>query len=505
MSELSKKHLALLEARSIDVELVSRLAWSTETSMGSEWLVIPFLKGGVVVNHKYRTLSGEKKFRQDPNATKCFWNEDVLRDKTLEGVPLIITEGELDAVACIQAGFPRTMSVPDGAPAKPIGGADDSAKYSYVRDALHLIDATEVVILWTDADMPGLALREDLALQLGPHRCKIIDAPINPETGRPYKDANELLHELGEAELARVVHSAKWCSRDGVYSMDELPDQAPKYRYDLGMGPSMDKLASIRLGDFWVVTGVPGHGKSTFVDDVVCRAAKRHGLKTAFASFEKEPKPEHQRLLRKWFIANERGHSGEEKWRAEEVRAADEFIRRSFAFISPALNDTASLEWLMQRMATAVTQDEVNIIVVDPWNEIEHDRPRDVSLTEYVGASIKRLKRFALMFNVLVIVVAHPAKMSSKDELTLYSVSDSAHWANKCDVGWIVSRDKDDVAKLQAAKVRYATIGSRGEVSAYLDRVAMKFFVAGDSAASHRVGRAAAEEVRVAEDWDIPY
>ena len=35
--------------------------------------------------------------------------------RTLSNDPLIITEGELDALSAIQAGFPRAISVPDGA------------------------------------------------------------------------------------------------------------------------------------------------------------------------------------------------------------------------------------------------------------------------------------------------------------------------------------------------------------------------------------------------------
>lgn len=494
MAGLSKSHMAALEARSIDVELASQLQWYTETDGGSEWLVIPYIQNGVTVNHKYRTLAGKKMFRQDPGGQKCFYNIDALNDKSLEHMPLIITEGELDAIALMQAGFLRTLSVPDGAPAKPIGGAEDSAKYSYVRDALHKIDPNVPVILFTDNDAPGHALRQDLATQLGPHRCKFVSMPFSEVTGREFKDANEVLHELGVSELRKLIASAKWFSREGVFSMADFPELPPTIRYDLGFGPQMDKLVGLRRGDFWVVTGVPGHGKSTFVDDMMCRASVRHGLKTCFASFEKPAKPEHRTLLRKWHIANERGHSGEQKWTREEVQRADEWIQRSFTFVSPSYDDNANFDWLVQRLATSVVQDEVDVIVIDPWNEIEHDRPRDMTLTEYVSACIKRLKQFSKRFNVTVIVVAHPAKMNPRDEVTLYSISDSAHWSNKCDVGVIVLRDKEDLATISFAKVRYSDIGTRGSVTAFLDRVAMKFVVSGDAQHSAQVGARVEEQ-----------
>jgi hypothetical protein len=40
----------------------------------------------------------------------------------------------------------------------------------------------------------------------------------------------------------------------------------------------------MRLGDFVVITGVPGLGKSTFANDLCCRVAYNHGLKIGWAS-----------------------------------------------------------------------------------------------------------------------------------------------------------------------------------------------------------------------------
>ena len=63
------------------------------------------------IGTKYRTLTGEKKFTQDAGGRQIFWNLDCLRDSSLATEPLIITEGELDAMAALQAGFPRRCDV----------------------------------------------------------------------------------------------------------------------------------------------------------------------------------------------------------------------------------------------------------------------------------------------------------------------------------------------------------------------------------------------------------
>ena len=107
------------QSRSSDLGIVPEIAANLGVDThardgGDDWISIPYVLGGRVVNHKYRTLAGEKRFHQDSGATKCFWNADVITDSTLAHLPLIITEGEFDAFVAIQCDYLRVVSVPDG-------------------------------------------------------------------------------------------------------------------------------------------------------------------------------------------------------------------------------------------------------------------------------------------------------------------------------------------------------------------------------------------------------
>ena len=68
---------------------------------------------GVVVAEKYRTP--DNRFWQRPGGRRTFWNADVLDDPALAvgQYPLIITEGEIDALTAIDCGFPLAQ-VPTG-------------------------------------------------------------------------------------------------------------------------------------------------------------------------------------------------------------------------------------------------------------------------------------------------------------------------------------------------------------------------------------------------------
>lgn len=462
---LNDLHVQQLEARGLDPELAARYGWHTQSSRDTEWLVIPYVHGTDVVNRKYRTLGENKKFRMDPSARLLLWNLNAVADATLKGQPLVITEGEMDALAAIQSGFLRTVSVPNGAP--NIKG-EPGERYAFLDDLAAHLSPDEIVILATDSDGPGSVLREEMALVLGPARCKFLIHPLNNETGKRLKDLNEVLQLYGTKGVVETIQRAQFRDIKALRSMDQIPDIPDKAQFRLE-GPLAD-LIRVRPGDFWVISATPGSGKSTFVDDIICQLAWKHGVRTAIASFEKSPKPEHQKALRTWHIGMHRGRPP--RWdifTAEEKAAADKWIESSFRFIVHDLADIdeePTLDWFLDTAAAAVTRDGCRVIVLDPWNELSHSRSRDQSLTEYVGDSIKRLKRFASRYSVCVIVVAHPAKMRADEELSLYTISDSAHWANKADVGVLLRRDALDNTEVEVAKVRYESIGQRGSVSA---------------------------------------
>src|SRR5262249_50237217 len=117
----------------------------------------------------------------------------------------------------------------------------------------------------------------------------------------------------------------------------------------------------------------------------------------------------------------------------------------------------------------------------DPWNGVARARRRDELTTDYIGRSIRTLKRFARLYDVAVIVVAHPTKDVGRDGKgrppTLYDIEGSAHWFNKCDHGIVIDRPNAlvDEAVLRIAKVRFEEIGEKSEIRLRFDRQTCRF------------------------------
>lgn len=480
---MSAALLDWIESRGLDAEIGDRLGFDGTKRDGGDCLVIPFVREGRVVRRKYRPLvqqEGQGRFTQDKGGVRCAWNEDCLRDDSLIGQALIITEGEMDAWTAIQCGLLRTISVPDGAP-PPNPNKDDedlatSQKYEWLREIEHLLtrDRVSEIILATDGDPNGLQLMEDLARRLGKFRCKFLVYPkaANPDArGRKrLKDLNEVLEDYGAKGVVETINRAQFIKVTGVATMSELPPAAPRRIYEIGF-PAYGEHYRMRSGDFCVVTGVPSSGKTTFIQDLVCRVVLRYGIKVAWGSFEQDPQTDHKRNFRRWY-----NEMPVHQQTVEQKERADAWIERYHVFIVPDEDEDATLDWLIEKMEVAVLRHGVEVIVIDPWNELDHLRERHESQTEYVGRAIKTLIKFAKRLGVHLIIVAHPTKMSrgtdgKYPEPTLYDISDSAHWYNKAVLGVVVHREGKDDTRIKTAKSKYHDIiGQPGSVMMHFCR-----------------------------------
>lgn len=474
---LSERQARYLEKRGIDLEVASRFGLYTDQQDGRV-LVFPYVDGGEVVNHKYRRLPKDG-FHQDVGARKTFWNADVLDDPALRGGErLIITEGEFDALAAIQSGFPFTVSVPDGAP--QVAKEDDTdsehdRKFSYLQANDKRLQRVSQFVLAVDADGPGQALAKELARRLCAARCWFVEYPEG------CKDLNDVLLKHGVAGVKAVIDGAKRYPVKGLYKLSDYPDQGELLTFSTGWS-ALDPYLKLWLGEFMVVTGVPSHGKSRWALDLVANLVDEHHLRQAIASFEMPTKPHLHRLLREHHVGRAAG--------PELNVQADAWIEENFTFIDydPRTDDDdIDLAWVLTRAEEAVLRHGVDVLLLDPWNEIEHRREPGESETDYTSRAIRAIKRFARSFQVAVIVIAHPTKdvrtvTGKVRKPTLYDISGSANWANKCDHGIVVDRPdlEHTEVEITVKKCRFEETGKPGTVLMRLDRNAGRFFAVED-------------------------
>lgn len=460
METLIEPHREWLRARGITDETIASFGLhSHEAGKSGTWLRVPFLEDGKAINHKWRKTKA-KDHRMDKDAPLLLFNHQALVDAAKLGQPLVITEGEWDALAAVQSGCQFTVSVPNGAPKGPTEDLYDAQRYEWFHRHKKLLDQIKQFVLATDGDDAGRILAADLARLLGPERCNFIEYPEG------CKDLNEVMLATGEMAVLELLASSKPYPVVGLYTMEDFPEPPPFTSVPIGI-PGLEELWPLTPATFSVVTGWPGHGKSSLV---LCAVANllQMGVPIALGSFETMVKPVLLRRLRACIY-----QCDERDERAKRAGDADAIINDKLRIISNlhANDDTElSIEAIIELAIVAVLRDGIRLLILDPWNEIEHKRGREESETEYVGRAIRLLKRFARDYNCAVWVVAHPRKPSidgAPRRPSLLDLAGSANFANKADYGVICHRPDlaTDMAEAVVTKKRMGLPGSMGRVA----------------------------------------
>lgn len=480
MTQLTAKALKFFEDRGISPENVLRMGVYSaqrvttgdesraEPSASGNIIAFPFFERGEVVAEKYRGAA--KRFLQRPNPRKTFYNSDILDDPSLHDgrAALVIVEGEIDCLSVIEAGCPFVVSVPDGAPPARDGDGklidipdDDPAdvdpehdeKFAFVANNWERLKLVKRIIVATDADEPGRRLAAEIVRRLGRVRCYFVTFPAG------CKDMNDVLVQAGGKAVIELIFAAKPYPVSGVYSYSDLPEEPEFCALITGWG-RLDEFLKVYRPALMVVTGLANHGKSAWTAQLVAQLAAFHHWPVAIASFEMRLRPFVTDRLAAVFLDGK----PRQLWSFAEHCAARNWLDEMFCFIAPEPDCEAvhDIGWLLIKAEAAVIRHGAKVLLVDPWNEIEHAKRRDETLTEYTSRALRELKDFGRRFDVLVIVVAHPAKGSvskSPEELTLYDVSDSAAFQNKADLGLVIARLGDVAMDRQTGiyvrKIRY--------------------------------------------------
>lgn len=485
MTTLSEKMATAFEDRGISAETVVRLGVFTGKSIRDDdgnfirveadprgnVVVFPTVENGAVVNEKYRVPGkkiGEKIIWQKAGGKRTFYNIDALEDPALiDGrQALIVTEGEIDCLTAIDCGFPLTVSVPDGSHLPPKAGNEpdkgDIREFEFLWNNRERLRKVKRFIIAMDGDDAGRHMASELVRRLSASRCMFVTYPEG------CKDTNDVRVKLGPEAVAKMFNEAQHYPVRGVFRLDQYPD-APQIETLSTGWSTIDRHFRVFSPSLVVVTGIPSHGKSTWVNNLVINLAELHGWRTTIFSPEMPVIPHLRDKMRRCA-----GRTTVTELIAQgRLDAIDRWIEDRFSFIDHDFDDgddDVTLEWILEKGADAVLRYGIQCLVIDPWNEIEHARRRDETMQEYIGRALRMLKKFARKYGLMIIVVAHPTKEVGKDGKSrvpsLYDIEGSAAWFNKPDVGICI--DLPDRARpetiVHIPKVRFEDTGEVGKV-----------------------------------------
>lgn len=274
------------------------------------------------------------------------------------------------------------------------------------------------------------------------------------------------------------------------FTFNDLWDKALIYRSSgEAMGVTtgwyeMDKHYRPALRDLTVVTGIPGSGKSTWLDVLTYNIAMKNKWQFTYASFETLPLERHVLNLCQIHLGKPTFKFLKDVQVAtdEEMELARKEISEFFHFVLPDENEMDMFS-ILKYVDDDIKDYEIKGFVLDPFTEIDQTREKNVSQKEYIRSILRALQDFTRRREIASWLVAHPTKPNGETfrngRPTLYSIDGSSDFFNKPEWGLIVHRSESDKTTVYIDKVRNDIAGKRGEVDFEFDKHKKSYSILG--------------------------
>ena len=342
--------------------------------------------------------------------------------------PLLITEGETDCASAIEAGYINTVSVPLGA-----------GNLHWIEENWDWLNNFDSIIIWSDNDEVGIKMWEECIYRLGTWRTKYITAPeyFEKENGKkvPIKDINDCLQIGGKNFVMNLISDAKDVPVKSVvdYSEIEELDISQMDGVKTGIKPLDEELLKIFYGTLTVLSGRPGSGKTSIIDQTIARTIDNGNPVFLFS------KEMPERMSANWFntiIAGRRNmvektSRDNRKYyivpQSIQKKMQTYYNKKLFIYRDDEPNDVDSV---LKSAEECVRKFGCKLIVLDNLMMIDlncAESDKNTAQTNLINSLIK----FAAKFNVAVVLIAHPRKtQDTNSDIEMYDISGTSNIIN---------------------------------------------------------------------------
>lgn len=305
-----------------------------------------------------------------------------------------ITEGEWDAIACGELGFPA-LSV-------PMGGGKGAKQTKWIAHEYDNLARFEEILIATDMDEQGELAAAEIMSRLG-DRCYRVNLPT--------KDINELLQKEGYEQarwmLECAYQEARWKDPETLRSVLDFEADIDDFfenkmddtqGFSSGWAKLDEEDIKFRPNELWGVCGINGHGKSMWLNQLSLNAVEQD-QKVLIASMEMTPKATMGRMLRQ-------AAGSEQPPQPYRKKLLEWMCPNLWLFVDKL---TPKPEDLMSCFEYAYRRYGINVFVVDSLTNM-------VRQDDYEGQQrfIEKLVNFKLSFPVTIFIVTHVRKGESE-------------------------------------------------------------------------------------------
>jgi len=234
----------------------------------------PYFRNGNLSGYKVRKLP--KDFRSIGKVRGGLFGQQNYNG----GKRIVITEGELDAMAVQSAWYKRYKTF------YPVVSIRSASSVKDLIEEREWIRNFDEVILWFDKDEAGRDATREAARIIGYDKIKIASCAEKDASDLWIKDQDKVL---------KTIYDATNYTPAGILSKEELWNQLEKYNEmeSIPYPPFMDglneKLKGMRVGEITLWTSGTGSGKSTLLREIAVHLLETTEDKIGIVSLEESP------------------------------------------------------------------------------------------------------------------------------------------------------------------------------------------------------------------------
>lgn len=393
-----------LQLRKISKETIEFFKISKD-SKGN--IIFPFYKDGKLQCIKYRlphkAEKGQLKTWQEVGGLPVLLNADNV-DWTK---PVALIEGEIDSMSVWQSGFKNVVSIPFGV-----------NNWKWIDLYWDKIEKCPELIACGDQDEAGQKFNAECIKKFGVDKVKIAKAGN-------YNDFNLLLFKEGEEAVKNAIKSAEFELVDGLIEISEVG----KYeidetnRIDTGFQCLNTYLNGFLPGTLTILSGKPGHGKSTLASQFIIEAINNN---IACCVYSGELTNE---LFKQWLflqICGKYVKKKYDKFRKIEVeyiedhhwKKINEWVKNKLFIYDDTVVERKSMEEasILKIFEYAAKRHNCRLFLVDNLMTAKNQYYSAMSNENFYqkqGEFILGFKKFGIKYNVSVIFVIHLVKNST--------------------------------------------------------------------------------------------
>lgn len=303
---------------------------------------------------------------------------------------LVITEGQMDAMALAEAGIRNAVSVPNGANG-----------FTWIPFCWDWVNKFKKIVCFGDFENEHFTLVDEITERF----CNKDIYQVREINYQGYKDANEILQNCGKDALIEAVNQAEMRTTDDAIDMADVGILNIQDMEKVSTGyEALDKTlgGGLCFGTLTILTGKRGDGKSTFGSQLIANFLNQ-GEKTFIYSGELI-----NEMTKAWLVQQMSGMPRADEQTLTEINNA--LRGNAFMFNCQHISDEETD--IPELIEKAVQKYGCRCFLID---NLMSAISAENNVYDKQAEFVRKLANMGKKYNIAIILVAHPKKGDSGD------------------------------------------------------------------------------------------